>query len=166
MVAAAPDKVEIAVPVDATSKVIAIPIASDGPKDIKAFSKDFKEVYRAINEEIALEKFCEVKAKWEKNYPFAIRSWERNWDVITPFFKFPEEIRKIIYTTNIIEALHRQYRKVTKSKTMFPSDSSLEKMLYLASMNVMKKWTQRYKNWNKVLSQLLILYPGRLENYL
>jgi len=135
-------------------------------KDIKAFSKDFKEVYRAINEEIALEKFCELKEKWEKSYPFAIRSWERNWDVLTPFFKFPEEIRKITYTTNIIEALHRQYRKVTKTKTMFPSDSSLEKMLYLASMNVMKKWTQRYKNWDKVLSQLLIQYPGRLENYL
>jgi len=135
-------------------------------KDIKAFSKDFKEVYRAINEEIALEKFCELKEKWEKSYPFAIRSWERNWDVLTPFFKFPEEIRKITYTTNIIEALHRQYRKVTKSKTMFPSDSSLEKILYLASMNVMKKWTQRYKNWDKVLSQLLIQYPGRLESYL
>ena len=135
-------------------------------KDIKAFSRDYKEVYRAINEEIALEKFCELKEKWEKSYPFAIRSWERNWDVLTPFFKFPEEIRKITYTTNIIEALHRQYRKVTKTKTMFPSDSSLEKMLYLASMNVMKKWTQRYKNWDKVLSQLLIQYPGRLENYL
>jgi transposase-like protein len=135
-------------------------------KDLKAFSKDFKEVYHAINEDIALEKLYEIKDRWGNDYPFAIRSWENNWDVISPFYKFPEEIRRIIYTTNIIEGLHRQYRKVTKSKTMFPSDSSLEKMLYLASMNVMKKWTQRYKNWDRVLSQLMIQYPGRLESYI
>ena len=135
-------------------------------KDLKAFSKDFKEVYQAINEDVALEKFYEIKEKWGKDYPFAIRSWESNWDVISPFYKFPEEIRRIIYTTNIMEGLHRQYRKVTKSKTMFPSDSSLEKMLYLASMNVMKKWTQRYRNWDRVLSQLMIQYPGRLESYI
>lgn len=83
------------------------PIAADGPKDIKVFSKDLKEVYCAINEEIALEKFYEVKAKWEK-LSFRCSKPERNWDVITPFFKFPEKIQKIFYTTNIIEALHRQ----------------------------------------------------------
>lgn len=115
-------------------------------KDVKAFSKDFKEVYRAINEEAAMEALYEVKEKWGKQYPFAIQSWENNWDVLSPFYKFPEEIRKIIYTTNVIEGLHRQYRKVTKSKTMFPSENALEKMLYLASKNVMKKWTQRYRN--------------------
>lgn len=108
-------------------------------KDIKEFSSDFKEVYNAINEDVALEKLHELKEKWGKSYPFALRSWENNWDVLSPFYKFPQEIRKIIYTTNIIEGLHRQYRKVTKSKTMFPSDTSLEKMLYLASKNVMKK---------------------------
>lgn len=135
-------------------------------KNVKEFSKDFKEVYQAINEDVALEKLYGLKEKWGKEYPFAIRSWENNWDVLSPFYKFSEEIRKIIYTTNIIESLHRQYRKVTKSKTMFPSDSSLEKMLYLASRNVVKKWTQRYRNWDRVLSQLMILYPGRLEEYL
>lgn len=135
-------------------------------KDLKAFSKDFKEVYNAINEEVALEKLDEIKDKWGKQYPFAIRSWESNWDVLSSFYKFPQEIRKIIYTTNIIEGLHRQYRKVTKSKTMFPSDISLEKMLYLASKNVMNKWTQRYKNWDKTLGQLLIIYPNRLEKIL
>jgi putative transposase len=134
-------------------------------KDIKAFSNDFKNVYKAINEEVALEKFYELKEKWGKSYPFAIRSWENNWDVLSPFYKFPEEIRKIIYTTNVIEGLHRQYRKVTKSKTMFPSDDSLEKMLYMASKNLIKKWTQRYKNWDRVLNQLIIQYPGRLDNY-
>lgn len=86
--------------------------------------------------------------------------------MLSTFYRFPEEIRKIIYTTNIIEGLHRQYRKVTKSKTMFPSDASLEKMLYLASKKVMEKWTQRYRNWDRVLSQLLILFPERLENYI
>lgn len=135
-------------------------------KDIKSFSKDFKEVYHAINEEVALEKLYEVKEKWGKSYPYAIRSWENNWDVLSSFYKFPVEVRKIIYTTNVIEGLHRQYRKVTKAKTMFPSDNSLEKMLYLASVNVMKKWTKRYRNWDQVLSQLLIHYPGQLEGYI
>jgi len=135
-------------------------------KDLKIFSKDFKQVYTAASEDIAMEKFYEIKEKWGKQYPFAIRSWENNWDVISPFFKFPDEVRKIIYTTNIIEGLHRQFRKVTKSKSMFPSDQSLEKMLYLASLNVMKKWTQRYKNWDRVLSQLLIMFEGRLEQYI
>lgn len=135
-------------------------------KDLKEFSKDFKEVYRAINEDSALENLYELKEKWGKSYPYAIRSWENNWDVLTPFFKFPQEIRKIVYTTNVIEGLNRQYRKVTKSKTMFPTDVSLEKILYLASKNVMKKWTQRYRDWDRVLSQLLIIYPGRLENYI
>lgn len=135
-------------------------------KDLKEFSKDFKEVYRAVNEETALENLYSLKDKWGKEYPYAIRSWENNWDVLCPFYKFPNDIRKIIYTTNAIEGLNRQYRKVTKSKTMFPSDNSLQKMLYMASQNVMKKWTQRYKDWDKVLSQLVILSPGRLECYL
>jgi transposase-like protein len=135
-------------------------------KDLKAFSNDFKEVYHAINEEVALDKLYELKDKWGKEYPYAIRSWENNWEVISPFFKFTEEIRRIIYTTNIIEGLHRQFRKVTKSKSIFPTDSSLEKMLYLASMNVVKKWTQRYKNWDRVLSELMIQYEGRLESYI
>jgi transposase-like protein len=135
-------------------------------KDLKAFSKDFKQVYTAASEDIAIERLYEIKEKWGKQYPYAIRSWENNWDVLSPFFKFPDEVRKIVYTTNIIEGLHRQFRKVTKTKTVFPSDTSLEKMLYLASLNVIKKWTQRYKNWDRVLSQLLIMFEGRLEKYL
>ncbi|MGI6764886.1 MAG: IS256 family transposase [Anaerovoracaceae bacterium] len=135
-------------------------------KDIKEFSKDFKSVYTAVSENEALDELCILKDKWGQKYPFALRSWEANWDVLSPFFKFPAEIRKIIYTTNIIEGLHRQFRKVTKTKTVFPSDSSLEKMLYLASLNVMKKWTIRYRNWDQVLSQLIIIYGDRVENYL
>lgn len=134
-------------------------------KHIKEFSKDFKTVYTAVSEEEALDNLCEIKEKWGKQYPFAVRSWENNWDVLNPFFKFPQDIRRIVYTTNIIEGLHRQFRKVTKTKTVFPSDTALEKMLYLASVNVMKKWTQRYRNWDKVLSQLDIMYGERLERY-
>jgi len=134
-------------------------------KDLKEFTKDFKSVYTAPNEEAALERLYELKEKWGKEYPYAFRSWENNWDVISPFFKYPPEIRKIMYTTNIIEGLHRQFRKVTKTKSVFPSDGALEKMLYLASMNVMKKWTQRYHNWDQVLNQLLIMYGSRIENY-
>ena len=134
-------------------------------KDLKEFTKDFKSVYTAPNEEAALERLYELKEKWGKEYPYAFRSWENNWDVISPFFKYPPEIRKIMYTTNIIEGLHRQFRKFTKTKSVFPSDGALEKMLYLASMNVMKKWTQRYHNWDQVLNQLLIMYGSRIENY-
>jgi transposase-like protein len=135
-------------------------------KDIKEFARDFRGVYTAVSESEGLDVLCTLKDKWGQKYPFALRSWETNWDVLSPFFKFPDEVRKIIYTTNIIEGLHRQFRKVTKTKTVFPSDTSLEKMLYLASLNVMKKWTQRYRNWDQVLSQLLIIYGDRLENHL
>jgi len=131
-------------------------------KHLKEFTKDFKNVYNALNEEVAKEKLKEVEQKWGSQYPYAIKSWENNWDVISPFFKFPKEIRKIMYTTNIIESLHRQFRKVTKTKTIFPTDLSLEKMLYLSVKNIDKKWTQRYKNWDMVINQLMIIYPGRI----
>ncbi|CCJ34717.1 IS256 family transposase [Caloramator australicus] len=135
-------------------------------KHLKEFSKDFKAVYQAASEEIARDKFEEVKKKWQSSYPFAIKSWENNWEVLIPFYKFPEEIRKIMYTTNIIEGFHRQLRKVTKSKAIFPNDESLEKMLFLVAKNVMKKWTQRYKNWDMVLNQLMIMYPERVEKFI
>ena len=101
-----------------------------------------------------------------KKYPYATKNWEANWDVLSPFFKYPEEIRKIIYTTNIIEGLHRQFRKVTKSKTIFPSDAALEKMLYLSSKNVIKKWTQRYRNWDQVLNHLMIMFEDQVTRYI
>lgn len=135
-------------------------------KDLKAFARDFKTIYTSANEEIALSRLDDLKNKWGKEYPYAFKSWESNWDVLSPFYKFPEQIRKIIYTTNIIEGLNRQFRKVTKTKSVFPSDTSLEKMLYLASMNVIKKWTQRYRNWDQVMSQLMIMYDGRLDCYI
>lgn len=107
---------------------------------------DFKSVYKAVNEQEALSALERLDEKWGKQYPSAIKTWRNNWDVITPFFSFPEEIRMIMYTTNIIEGLNRQFRKVTKTKSTFPSDDSLLKMLFLASENAMKKWTMRYRN--------------------
>lgn len=135
-------------------------------KDLKKFASDFKAVYKAPTEETALAELEGVKEVWGKKYPYAISNWETNWDVVSPFFQFSEDIRRIMYTTNIIEGLNRQYRKVTKTKSVFPNDSSLEKILYLASVNVMKKWTQRYRNWDLVLSQLTIIYGERINKYL
>ncbi|RFZ79266.1 IS256 family transposase [Lacrimispora amygdalina] len=135
-------------------------------KDIKKFAADFKAVYKAPTEELALSELETVKEIWGKKYPYAIANWEQNWEVVRPFFGFNEDIRRIMYTTNIIEGVNRQFRKVTKAKSSFPSDNSLEKMLYLASQNVKKKWTQRYRNWDLVLSQLMLLYPERLNEYL
>ncbi len=135
-------------------------------KDIKRFASDFKSVYRAPNEELALVELESLKDKWGKKYPYAISNWESNWDVVSPFYRFSDDIRRIMYTTNIIEGLNRQFRKVTKTKSAFTNDASLEKMLYLASMNVIKKWTQRYRNWDMVLSQLGLLFDDRLTQYL
>ncbi|WP_031389351.1 IS256 family transposase [Kineothrix alysoides] len=135
-------------------------------KDIKKFASDFKAVYKAPTEEAALSELEGAKEIWGKKYPYAIASWEQNWDVVSPFFQFSEDIRRIMYTTNIIEGVNRQFRKVTKTKSVFPNDTSLEKMLYLATQNVKKKWTQRYRNWDLVLSQLLLLYGERISEYL
>ncbi|WP_310176367.1 IS256 family transposase [Neobacillus niacini] len=126
-------------------------------KHLKEFVADLKKIYTSINEEAALERLLEFKEKWGKEYPSAVKSWEENWDILATFFAYPQEIRKIIYTTNIIEGLHRQFRKVTKTKSIFPNDDSLRKMLYLAAQNITKKWTMRYRNWDMILSQLEIL---------
>ena len=116
--------------------------------DLKKFSSDFKAVYNAPNETSALSELEKAKEKWGRKYPYAISNWEHNWEDASSFFQFPDDIRRIMYTTNIIEGLNRQYRKVTKTKSIFPSDKALEKMLYLTSGNVAKKWTQRYRNWD------------------
>lgn len=135
-------------------------------KDIKKFASDFKAVYKAPTEEAALSELEGVKEVWGKKYPYALNSWEQNWDVVRPFFQFSDDIRRIMYTTNIIEGVNRQFRKATKTKSSFPTDSALEKMLYLTTQNVKKKWTQRYRNWDLVLSQLVILYGERINQYL
>ena len=127
-------------------------------KDSKELMNDFKLVYEAE----ALSALDVVEEKWGKKYPTAIRIWRDNWDVISPFFSFPQEIRTIMYTTNIIEGVNRQFRKVTKTKSTFPSDESLLKMLYLASQNIMKKWTMRYRDWDSIYNQLSIYFDNRI----
>ena len=127
---------------------------------------NFKAVYNAPNESAALSELENIKGMWGEKYPYAISNWENNREDVSSFFQFPDDIRRIMYTTDIIEGLDRQYRKVTKTKSVFPSDTSLEKMLYLASQNVTKKWTQRYRNWDQVLNQLIVLYGERLTEYL
>lgn len=126
-------------------------------KHIKEFVADLKLIYTSVNEESGMERLIEFKEKWGKEYPTAVKSWEENWDILATFFAYPPEIRRIIYTTNVIEGLHRQFRKVTKTKSIFPNNDSLRKMLYLASQNITKKWTMRYRNWDIILSQLEIL---------
>jgi putative transposase len=125
-------------------------------KDIKELMKDLKSVYKAPNEETAYSNLEDFDEKWGKTYPTCIKSWKDNWQVISPFFAYSENIRKIMYTTNIIENLNRQYRKVTKGKPIFPTDQSLMKMLYLATMNAIKKWSMRIRNWDQIKNELSI----------
>ena len=134
--------------------------------DLKIFALDFKSVYNAPTEEVAISELMTLKEKWGKKYPYAISNWENNWEDLNSFFQFSGDIRRIMYTTNIIEGVNRQYRKATKTKSVFPIDSSLAKMLYLASQNIMKKWTQRYRNWDQVIGQLILLHDERLTQYL
>ncbi len=129
-------------------------------KDRKEFAKDLKRIYTASNEETGYEQMLEVSGKWEKKYPAAMRSWQTNWDVICPFFKYWKELRKIMYTTNTIESLNSSYRRLNKSRTVFPSDQAFLKSIYLATLKITAKWTVRYKDWGMILGQLQIMYKG------
>lgn len=131
-------------------------------KDVKAFVNDLKLIYTAPNEQVGYENLQEVKKKWGSKYPYSLKSWGENWDVLSPFFKYPEEIRRIMYTTNAIENLNRQYRKVTKGKAVFSTDDALLKSLYLATMDITKKWTMRHRDWNLIINQLTILFENRV----
>lgn len=130
-------------------------------KDIKAVMADLKKVYQAINEDEAMNALIEFKDKWAKTYPSCVRSWEENWDILSTFFAYPAEVRRIIYTTNIIEGLNRQFRKITKNKPSFTSDDSLRKILYLASKNIVEHWTAVCRNWDMVSDQLRIMFSNR-----
>ena len=127
-------------------------------KDIKKLMSDLKAVYQAINEEEALNNLMKFKETWGKTYPSCVKSWEENWDILSTFFAYPAEVRRIIYTTNIIEGLNRQFRSITKTKPSFTNDDSLRKMLYLASKKIVEHWTSRCRNWDQVLNQLDIMF--------
>lgn len=131
-------------------------------KDQKEFMKDLKPVYQAVSKEAAAGQLEKLSEKWLKKYPVVISSWQRNWEKLTTYFAYPAAIRKLIYTTNTIEGYHRQIRKVTKTKGAFTSDMALLKLIYLATKNIQKKWTQPLQNWSITVSQLSIIFEGRL----
>ena len=132
-------------------------------KDMKKLMADLKMVYAAPDEAAALEELESFGEKWNSKYPKIYKSWSEHWATLSTYFKYPNEVRKLIYTTNAIEGFNRQLRKVTKSKTVFPSDDSLLKMLYLATMDITKKWTGRRRDWSQIRAQLEIYFEERLE---
>lgn len=135
-------------------------------KDVKKVTAALKPIYTASSEAMASEELDKFESIWGTKYPLIVRSWRNNWAEISTFFKYPPEIRKIIYTTNMIESYHRQLRKVTKGKSIFPTDEALLKMLYLATHDVLRKWTGRIQNWSQILLQLSIYFPDKVKSHL
>lgn len=133
-------------------------------KDIKVLMADLKRVYAAVDEETALYELESFGKKWNGKYPKIAQSWEANWPKLSTYFKYPQEVRTLIYTTNAIEGFNRQLRKVTKSKSVFPTDDSLLKMLYLAMMDITKKWTGKRRDWGIIHSQLEVFFADRLPD--
>lgn len=135
-------------------------------KDLKKVTADLKPIYKAVTEDAACLELDRFEEQWGTKYPLIIRSWRANWAELSTFFKYPPEIRRLIYTTNMIESYHRQLRKVTKGKSIFPTDESLLKMLYLVTMDVTRKWTGRVQNWGQMLLQLSVYFPDRVGQHL
>ena len=133
-------------------------------KDIKELMADLKRVYAAVDEETALYELESFGEKWNGKYPKIAQSWNANWPRLSTYFKYPQEVRTLIYTTNAIEGFNRQLRKVTKSKSVFPTDDSLLKMLYLAMMDITKKWTGKRRDWGIIHSQLEVFFAERLSD--
>ena len=130
-------------------------------KDRKEFVRDLKSVYQAPNREAAETNLLRLGEKWNDRYAIAVRSWERNWDELSTFFEYPAEIRRLIYTTNTIEGYNRQLRKVVKNKASFPTTQAVRKLLYLANVNISKKWTRPIVRWALILNQLAIRFDDR-----
>ena len=130
-------------------------------KDVKQVAADLKKIYTSVTLDEAEENLLRFSEKWRKQYPSCVKSWEENWEVLSTFYEYPPEVRKIIYTTNIIEGLNRQFRQITKNKPSFTNDDSLRRMLYLASQRITKRWRTRCQNWDLVLSQLEIMFSDR-----
>jgi len=132
-------------------------------KDKKEFSKDLKYIYTAPNIDAAKAALDDFKEKWNSKYPYAVESWYRNWQELTTFLNFPVEIRKIIYTTNIIENLNGKIRKYTKNKLSFPTDDAVKKSVFLAINEITKKWTQPIRNWGVILNQFMTIFDNRIN---
>ena len=133
-------------------------------KDKKLFSADLKKIYKAASEQSGRDMLDTVSEKWSDKYPNAMKSWYKNWDAITPIFKFSSDVRTIIYTTNAIESLNSQFRRLNAQRSVFPSDQALLKALYLSTFEATKKWTMSIRNWGKVYGELSIMYEGRLTD--
>lgn len=133
-------------------------------KDLKALMADLKAVYAAVDEPAALDALDTFAEHWDKKYPKISQSWRNNWANLSTYFKFPQALRRLIYTTNTIEGFNRQLRKVTKSKSVFPTDDSLFKMLYLAMIDITKKWTGRKQDWSMIHAQLAIYFEDRMPD--
>ena len=131
-------------------------------KELKPLMADLKKVYAAATEELALENLEEFAEKWDSKYPKISKSWKEHWPTLSTYFKYPEEVRKIIYTSNTIEGFNRQLRKVTKSRTVFPTDDSLLKLLFLATRDITKKWSGQRHDWHRIRAQLEIYFEERL----
>lgn len=132
-------------------------------KDKKAFMQDLKPVYQAPNKSLGEQALLKLEQVWGKKYPVVIRSWNVNWDRLSTFFQYDESIRKLIYTTNAVEGYHRQTRKVTKTKGVFPNDMALLKLVYLSTCNISKKWTKPIKGWGLIVQQLSIIFGDRMK---
>ncbi|HJD87668.1 MAG TPA: IS256 family transposase [Empedobacter falsenii] len=132
-------------------------------KDKIEFTSDMKLIYNATSREMAAHELDRFAEKWNQKYPYTIQSWRKNWDELTVFFDFPVEIRKIIYTTNLIENLNGKVRKYTKNKMVFPTDDALKKSVYLSLMQISKKWTKPIQNWGLILNQFLAIFEKRVQ---
>ena len=132
-------------------------------KDYKEVVIDLKKIYTALNEPEARKQLDLFDEKWSKKYPSIARSWIKNWANIAPFLTYPDAIRKIMYTTNMIESVNRCIRKITKNRTIFPHDEAVFKLVYLALRNLEKKWTTTIQNWKTALNQFHILFEDRLK---
>ena len=134
-------------------------------KDLKPLMEDLKKIYGAVSEEAALFALEELNEKWGNKYPQIYRSWENNWADLSGFFRYPHELRRLIYTTNAVEGFHRMLRKFTKTKTNYPTDDALRKSIYLSVREISKKWNQPIHNWGVITGQLLIFFDERLEPF-
>ena len=132
-------------------------------KNQKEFVNDLKLIYKASTKEKAKSELKNLSQKWQKKYPLVINSWENNWEELSAYFIFPEEIKKLIYTTNRIENFNRQLRKVTKNRSVFPSDKALQKLLFLATKDIIKKWTSPIQNWGKSIQIIALHFPNRIH---
>lgn len=131
-------------------------------KDLKALMADLKAVYAAVDEPSALTALDTFSERWDQKYPKISQSWRKNWANLSTYFKYPQEVRRLIDTTNTIEGFNRQLRKVTKSKSVFPTDDSLLKMLYLAMVDITKKWTGRRQDWSMIHAQMAVYFADRM----